>query len=232
MPLSIGILIIGSLKWDLGRASWRENRLRMNGALPVTAPIRYGRKSTSRGGTYTMVFSRGCPAGQAIVAPCASAVSSTEDLVAEAEHLWAAERNSQTRSHTVSATWGCISLLPNPALAIPKSIIDGWAARISSEPQYGNVPQADGEGELVSKAGILQIAWPRLVGEGENRLPDLLLATATHPTLQGSPSDYPSVEMIAHAWNADTDGNVEYFRQNAAHGIRTFQDEAIRGKLL
>ena len=97
--------------------------------------------------------------------------------------------------------------------------MDGWAGRISGEPGYGNVPQVDGEGELVSKAGILQIAWPRLLDKSEQGLPDLLLATATHPTLHGSPSDYRSAEMIAHAWNADIGNNVEYFRQNTAHGM-------------
>jgi hypothetical protein len=204
----------------------------MANSLPVTAPIRYGRKSTSRGDTYTMVFSRGCPSGQAVVVPCAATVSSIEDLVTEAERLWTAELNSRTIVLSVSASWGSIALLPNPGVVVPQGILDGWAERISGEPKYGGVPQANGEGQLISRAGILQIAWPRPVSEDENRLPDLLLATATHPTLQGSPSDYPSVEMIAHAWKNDTDNNVEYFRQNMAHGIRTFQDEAIRGQFL
>jgi hypothetical protein len=232
MSLTVGVLIIGSLKWDPGRASWRESRLQMTDSLPVTAPIRYGRKSASRANTYTMVFSRGCPAGQAVVVPCVSTVSSVEDLLAEAEHLWAAERSRETRAQVLSASWGCITLLPNPGAAVPQNILDGWAERIRSEPAYGNVPQTEGEGQLVSHAGILQIAWPGVLTEGDKGLPDLLLATATHPTLQGSPGDYPSVEMIAHAWNADTDNHVEYFRQNAAHGIRTFQDDAICGQLL
>jgi hypothetical protein len=232
MSQSVGVLIIGSLIWDPARASWRESRLQMTRLLPVTAPIRYGRKSASRGDTYTMVFSRGSPAGQAVVVPYVSAVSSVEDLIREAEHLWAAECNGDTSDHAVSASWGCITLFPNPGTAVPQCILDGWAERISKAPKYGNVPQEDGEGELVSKAGILQIAWPHLVGEDENRLPDLLLATATHPTLQGRPSSYPSIAMISGAWNAGTNNNVEYFRQNTAHGIRTFQDDAIRGQLL
>jgi hypothetical protein len=232
MSLSVGVLIIGSLIWDSERAAWRESRLQRDSSLPVTAPIRYGRKSASRGDTYTTVFSRGCPAGQALVVPCVSVVSSAEDLVTEAEHLWAAERKSETRVHAVSASWGCITLLPNPGVAVPQSILNGWAKRIASETAYGNVQQAGGEGQLVSNAGLLQIDWPRLGRESENRLPDLLLATTTQPTLLGSPSDCPSVEMIAHAWNADGDNNVEYFRQNTAHGIRTFQNDAIRGQLL
>src|ERR1700722_16557381 len=93
MSLSVGVLIIGSLLWDPEpeRTAWRNRRLQMANSLPVAAPIRYGRKSTSRGDTYTMVFSRGCPAGQAVVVPCASKVSRSEDLITEAEYLRAAE---------------------------------------------------------------------------------------------------------------------------------------------
>lgn len=55
MPLTAGVLIIGSLLWDSEkeRPAWRAARLDVAGAQTVTAPIRYGRLSESR---YTMVF--------------------------------------------------------------------------------------------------------------------------------------------------------------------------------
>ena len=87
------MLIIGSLFWDVekGRPEWREARLNMEGAQTVTAPIRYGRLSGSRGDSYTMVFSRLCPQGRAKVVPCSHAISTVQELIAEAECLWRAE---------------------------------------------------------------------------------------------------------------------------------------------
>ena len=69
MPLNGGILIVGSLLWDERREGWRRSRLDMESAELVTAPIRYGRQSETRGNTYTMVFSRGCDTGKAMVVP-------------------------------------------------------------------------------------------------------------------------------------------------------------------
>jgi hypothetical protein len=231
MPLNVGVLIIGSLAWDRERSTWRDNRLHTTRALAVTAPIRYGRRSQNRGKTFTMVFSRGCPLGRAIIAPCALGISNIGDLVTEAEHLWAAESNKPIEQ-CISASWGRIVVLPNPSSTIPLSLMKDWAERVSGEPTYGDVPQAEREGQLVSKEGILQIAWPQPIGTVPADLPDLLLATATHPSLQGSPRDYSSVEEIAGAWKSDRSNQIKYFLQNVAHGIHTFQDAAIRERLL
>ena len=60
MPLTAGVLIIGSLLWDSeeDRPTWRDVRLDIASAQAVTAPIRYGRLSgKKRGHTHTMVFS-------------------------------------------------------------------------------------------------------------------------------------------------------------------------------
>lgn len=96
----VGILIIGSLFWDTepARQYWRNSRLLLNSAQQVYAPIRYGRKSSSRNDTYTMVFSRLCVRrdygfGKALAVPCRHDITSTDDLMAEAQALWAAEVN-------------------------------------------------------------------------------------------------------------------------------------------
>src|SRR5215472_14451264 len=79
MKLNLGVLLIGSLDWeskDYGgacreelrrhgrsqvrqRLQWRERRLISDAAseFPVRVPIRYGRRSTARNDTFTMVFS-------------------------------------------------------------------------------------------------------------------------------------------------------------------------------
>ena len=174
-----------------------------------------------------MVFSRQCKSGRAKVVPCRSTAN---DLVAEAECLWAAERNGPS-NHRISASWGRVALLCHPGRDAPRLILNAWAARVRQEPGYADVPQADGEGPLISKDGILQIEWPILV-ESDQAVPlDILLATATCPSLLGTPPQYPDARRIAEAWRNDTQGNISYFRNNRAHGIQTFEDPAIEGLL-
>jgi hypothetical protein len=58
------VLTIGSLLCDskiAGRASWRERRLNIADKVLVKASFYYGRKSVSRGNTFTMTFGLGNP---------------------------------------------------------------------------------------------------------------------------------------------------------------------------
>ena len=121
-----------------------------------------------------------------------------------------------------------MALLCKPERNIPEDILERWANRVSREPDYGNVPQSEDEGCLVTKDGLLQIPWPCLVEGGAAVQLDLLLATANDPTLTGTPPSYPSVETIADAWNATASKHAEYFWKNTDSGIRTFQDDEIR----
>jgi hypothetical protein len=84
---------------------------------------------------------------------------------------------------------------------------------------------------LVNECGMLQIAWPECTA-GKSPLPlDLLLATVTQPDLARDPPWYPTPQMIAARWCADTADNVRYFRNNVRDGIRTFEDDAIAAAL-
>jgi hypothetical protein len=60
---------------------------------------------------------------------------------------------------------------------------------------------------------------------------DLLLATATHPTLKGNPPAYPPPDTIARAWGEDATDAISYFRNNTVSGISTFEDRLILQKL-
>jgi hypothetical protein len=226
MTLSVGILIIGSLFWDPAREPWRKSRLSMEQAMTVQAPIRYGRLSEGRG-HYTMVFSRLCDPGHAKVVPCRA---TAESIIDEAEHLWAAERNAPL-NRQISTSWGRVALLPHPDRDIPKAILRAWATRVAQERTYADVPQASGEGSLLSRSGILQIGWPRSVDADEPAPLDLLLATANHPTLVGQPPDYPDPSRIALLWRGSTSGRVGYFVSNRQNGILTFEDDAISSLL-
>ena len=230
MPLSAGVLIIGSLLWDEQRSAWRDARLDMISAKTMTAPIRYGRLSTSRGNTYTMVFSRLCEPGDAKVLRCTRSVSTAADLIAEAEALWKAEQPGAAPGR-IAVDWGCVALLCNPERKIPEDMLKALAERVGREADYGHVSQTQEEGILVSKNGLLQIAWPHLVEGGSPVQLDLLLATANDPEITTASPSYPEPETIANAWNSAASRHAEYFWRNAENGIRTFQDDEIRAVL-
>ena len=228
MSLNIGILIIGSLLWDKDRQAWRDARLDMNHSELVSVPIRYGRRSGKRRGyTYTMVFSRSAPPGQARVVRCSHQVNSADDLITEALHLWDAEAVTQN-SNRLARTWGCAAVLCNPERRTPEDLLKAWAARVEQETDYGNISQLRDEGCLITKGGLLRIGWPRLVDGGTAVDMDLLLATANDPTLTGDPSSYPSAAAIGNAWNAAGQEYANYFWNNIDNGITTFQDDQIR----
>jgi hypothetical protein len=226
VPLSVGVLIIGSLYWrGGGRDRWRRWRLDTNRKWLVKAPIQYGRRSQND--TFTMVFSQlsDDQLGQAIIMPCLRGVSSAADLIAEAEWLWSAEDNKvpslsvRPPAQSISAEWGgCVALLRNPQSNVPQELLDRWAERVLSEQHYNA-----NERRLVDGRGTLLIDWPHLTEGGPVPL-DLLLATSNDPA-----PTCPTVQEIADAWNRQpgNDRRAEYFRQNREDGIYTFQDHAI-----
>jgi hypothetical protein len=229
--LNAGILIIGSLLWDKERQGWRGERLDLSQSELVLAPIRYGRRSGKRRGyTYTMVFSKHAPFGQARVVGCSHAITSADDVITEALHLWEAEELSVDAGR-IASSWGCVALFCNPDRRMPDDIVSAWAQRVKDEQGYGNVSQTADEGRLISEGGLLQIDWPRRVQGGEAVEVDLLLVTANDPTFTGVPPSYPSVETIVDAWNSAAHEHVEYFWKNTENGITTFQDDEIRARL-
>ena len=231
MSLSAGVLIIGSLLWDSEkeRPAWRNARLNIAGAQTVTAPIRYGRLSGTRGNSYTMVFSRLAPTGHAKLVPCAHTISTIDELIAEAEFLWKAE-HPDAAAHRIASTWGCVAVVRNPDRSIPEDLLRGWGEHVAREPDYGRISQTRDEGILVSRDGLLRIDWPRLAQSGATADFDLLLVTANDPRITASSPNYPAVQVIAEAWNRAGE-HVAYFWKNTDHGITTFQDEEIRAAL-
>lgn len=239
MNLQIGVLTIGSLYWDKKRhrEKWRRNRLQIKNEAAVTVPIRYGRKSNTRGDTYTMVFSPGCVKGQAKAVPCVRSISSVEGLIGEAEALWRAECKEGAKlisKQKTSASWGCVALIAHPKFERNGegirlgTLFDGWKAHVSHEQNYSELSDYGAfDGSSVNSDGILQIDWPELAdGSGPLAL-DLLLATVTKPEVDANSREYPSVAMVAEAWKRGDEKYVRYFWCNRSHGIHTFQDDDI-----
>ena len=234
----VGVLIIGSLYWDPAchRNNWRRDCLNLDGEPDVvSAPIRYGRRSGSRGCSYTMVFSLSLvpdKIGRAIVVPCRRTVRSASDLVDEAVRLWTAEtKDGKNSDRRISAKdgWGCVALVVNPQRPKAAELCDGWAERVAKEHCYGPLGSAAGEKVAVDATGFLGIPWP-ISEDGSDLEVDVLLAMATDPTIDDG--RYPCGQQIADAWNTRKGRNyVDYFCKNRAHGIKTFQDDIIEARL-
>lgn len=211
-----GILIIGSLLWQGGqRASWRAARLDVSVAVPVCAPIYYGRKSSRRGNTYTMAFRRGGPMGNAVLVPCTGKIESIDSLIAEAEALWQAE-DSKACPGTLGKSWGCVGAFFAPGNARTNLSADWKAHFRSTKTPCGSVVNAD---------GLLGLGWPEGL-DGQPAEFDVILATATKPK-----TTPPTAHAVADAWIAQDKGCEEYFFHNVKHGIRTPDDARIWSRI-
>lgn len=224
--MKIGVLMIGSLYWDPQREAWRRARLVDTDPLHVSAPIRYGRLSRTQ--TYTMVFSAGMKKerfGQAIARPFRQWATTVDELLEEATHLWAAESNRE-RTERISASWGCVALLPNPRRELPQGVLAGWKAYVTRKCRYPRLEHAEGEPAAVSESGILKISWPRLA-DGTDLDFDALLGTATDPKIENG--EYPTDRVIAKAWTTPQGKrHISYFDNNVSRGITTEQDGEIK----
>ncbi|MGA2681849.1 MAG: hypothetical protein ABSF44_08630 [Candidatus Bathyarchaeia archaeon] len=99
-----GVLVIGSLLWDdsENRVRWREKNLDIESKFQVYLPIRYGRLSSTRNNTYTMVFSNKCYSknyglGKGWIIPIAAEIDSFDDLKKKLAK-WVKQRVLQTVS--------------------------------------------------------------------------------------------------------------------------------------
>lgn len=209
-----GILIIGSLLWDDGqkgqRAAWRAARLVTDARVPVQMPIYYGRKSVSRGDTYTMVFGTGEPTGQAVLVPCTNEIKTLANLIEEASALWCAE-DANAQKGSLYRSWGSIGAVFGQDKEHVKLSADWTAYFRKAKARCVSVVSAD---------GLLDIKWPDMLDSRPAEF-DVILATATKPD-----TTPPAARVVAEAW-ADQCGNENYFFNNVLHGIRTLGDGEI-----
>jgi hypothetical protein len=144
-----GILIIGSLLWGDAkeRQAWRSWRLLLE-RHSVVVPLKYGRRSQSRGNTFTMTFDTAVASGRAVVVPCATSACRAQDLVNEAEALWRAEHLTLKLAPCVprGAAWDCSFELVAP---------DGWLEHWCKVFRQRASPISP-----VDDRGVLQIDWP------------------------------------------------------------------------
>lgn len=211
--MKCGILIIGSLYWDNanGRESWRKARLNTAASIPVRAPIYYGRKSRSRGYTYTMTFRRDDPSGVAVLVPCQGGIETIDNLTVEASALWRAEA-PQSRPNAMGSSWGCVGALFGNDEA-RETLRPDWNAHFR---EIGNKGLS-----VVGPDGELDLVWPSTL-TGERVDMDIILATVTLPE-----AEPPAAQTIADGWLGLNGGYERYFLENVRHGIRTAHDLEI-----
>ena len=233
MAYKIGVMMIGSLYWEnnQARVNWRSSRLSKE-QFDVFTPIRYGRLSKTRGSTYTMVFSRLCTRksyglGSAKVVTCKNTANNIDDIIEEAKYLWAAERNMNGINNRFWASWGSIGLLCNPNTLFPKNFFSKWSEITTNAGSYGKISHCKSEAPVLSKNGFFNLPWPTSTKNCQSLSHDIILATATDPTLDTKTKTYPRASKIAQAWKEDTENNDKYFWENRRNGIHTFQDNTI-----
>lgn len=245
MNLNGGVLIIGSLWWqdhgrrpgDNRRKNWRQDYLDTKESIRVLAPFRYGRQSSD--GVYTMTFSNSArrKPGTGIVAPFLS--NPLKELAAIRREAVALSTAEGMGGRFIKAApegdpWAALGIVCNPKKVKAeqrKKLMDWWSDQLQAEEAFVRFDtghfRLGKEKPCVLPNGQLNFPWPAGATAREaEQLQEyhFLLATATLPT----GDKYPTLAQMKK--NVESDTERRYFQHNYENGIRTFQDERIRGK--
>jgi len=247
MKLNGGVIIIGSLLWedhldfngieDSIRSIWREQNLKMDEKKSVSLPIRYGRISSKRFHTYTMIFCNSVDSSQSkgFIIPFCETINSFEELyiqaiaMAKAEGIYTNKKNKR-----ITTNWGSVGILINPTLefeypSVYSYLVERWETLYSNyqdsfksyKYSIQDIPP------VIDQNGFMQIEWKEEFKEF-----DFLLATPTEPHPQKRILEVEITNAIFESRNCSKnmkypDGYSEYFYRNRAEGIITYQDERI-----
>ncbi|WP_303922315.1 hypothetical protein [Draconibacterium sediminis] len=228
MDFKGGAIIIGSLFWEKTpkRIKWRQVYLEtIEKKVPVRIRIRYGRKSSTRQDTFTMIVSNhpNTEFGIAYILPFKEKIKNARNLESQAFAMAGAEGLWKKSEPSLNKNWGTVGLLINPKLEKSRNletVRERWA-KLYSEYDWDKLDyQIENEPELIDKNGFLNIEWTEEMNDF-----DFLIATLTVP----DPKKFLDEQTIADKINET--GYDMYFLTNYQNGIRTFQDERIIEKL-
>lgn len=233
MELKGGVIIIGSLLWqdylkkegDNIRLNWRNAHLDIKNNIPVTLPIRYGRKSSLD--IMTMVFSNRMAKkkGFGYIVPFKKKINNQKELLCEIIALSAAEG----MAGNIVSSWCVLTYLINDSIIKPESkkeIVKLFRQRKNDGVNIQDY-KVDRERSCITKSLKLNIDWVVPISESDKPKIDkfsFLLATATQPM-----KTIPSYKDIAQTIKSDN--KRYYFINNLINGIITYNDFEI-AKLL
>jgi len=241
--LNGGLLVMGSLCWEHTgiRSAWRQEALAMAHKISVPLPIRYGRISTTRYNTYTMVYSMDLPEnhrGTGYVVPFRqNPFRSPSDILTAAETVIRVERNlstegwKQVRSRDAVSFdwhWGALGLAINPRLRqreddrqyFSEQLRREWRGSFSAGFRASRYQLPGETAAFITGDGTLRFRWP----PGVDDL-DFVMGTVIRPSRDEAQPGYPSARTIAEAMYRVNCYN--YFLSNYRCGITTFQDDEI-----
>ena len=238
------ILMVGSLFWETEenaldkkqgrfREEWRENHLDMKNAASIKVPIRYGRRSSGRKHTFTMMFSHSVPKnGNAFLVPIQQDVTIVypdfSGLHQQAILLAKAESICTETENVLFKNWACVALSITPNLTekfpeIEQALQSYWTSL------YQNKINADHyrifpEPSVITNNGFLDIPLNLPAS-----LPDIDFILST-PVITKEPK-YPNSSRIADVMNQEKAQYYTYFLENVSHGLITFQDHEIMERI-
>jgi hypothetical protein len=220
------VIVIGSLLWEnkenalnkkqgLIRAEWRKS-LDLDNKISIKVPIRYGRKSSSKRCTYTMVFSNSVKTlGKAYLIPFKEFTKDFANLREQAIQLSVAEGISTDRCpNRLKASWGAVAINFNrnkDFSTLKKQWYNEFINFENDEYRIGTEkPSITLKGEL-----NFEIKLPDDI--------DFVLATPVKPEL----NEYPNIEKIADAIIESKPRYDTYVKENFENGIRVENDEQL-----
>lgn len=240
IDLQGAVLMIGSLFWETEdnaidesvgrmRREWRETNFNISESISINVPIRYGRVSSTRGNTYTMIFSNGTPAiGTALLAPFKEKISTESEyrnLEMQAFELAKAEQICKDGEFNLFKDWGTIALYLNPSFEkrepeIAAELRDWWGNKFKGFLKKDKFRLNGLEDLSVSEDGFIN--FPIVLTD---ETIDYFFCTPIAPNT----TDYPSVSEIVS--RIIESGYATYFKNNISNKILTFQDEEIAMQL-
>jgi hypothetical protein len=224
-----GVIIIGSLLWEDTdiRQKWKTMNLEsIDNKRFVSVPIRYGRQSSTRSDTYTMIYSNhnSTQQGQAYILGFKNEIKNARILDSQAFALAAAEGFWTDKVPSINKTWGTVGLLVNPTIDTKDKtnadVIRKWWTNLyqkySDTFDHSQYRIDDNELSVIDKNGFLQIPWTDEMNDF-----DFLIATPVVP----KPKRLLTAKEIAEQMTLKK--YRIYFDKNRENNIQTFQDLEI-----
>jgi len=222
------VLVIGSLLWEDEnnslnkfqgklRSDWRKS-LDIKNKIQLRVPIRYGRKSSSKRCTYTMIFSNSqVKLGTAFLIPFHKVSLDFVDIKKQALELSIAEGISIRKyPNRLIASWGAVGIALNNNSENDLGVIRKcWEKEFESFKNGGY--QIGEEIPSIKENGELNFEFK--IPEGI----DYVFATPVKPNI----SEYPSADKVVEAILESSPRYDTYVKENYHNGIRTEGDIEI-----